>query len=180
MKKTIYLISGLVFAGLLSIPTSATTYEQGMQSEQRSDDNKEMVKYLMVWNNEGSFVSFPLQERPRIVTDVKNNEVRCTTSKQDVSFSLQEVHKYTLEVDSESAGVDNVTADNSSFSRDANSLGFDNFKPGSSVYIYTIDGMVIGSYNINAEGSLTISMNGWGAGVYIIKTSCASYKVVKK
>lgn len=185
MKKTNYLISGLIFVGLLSLPVAVKASVMNMQTKtvqnnQRTDENKEVVKFLMVWDNEGSFVSFPLQERPRIVTDVRNNEIVCITSKQEVSFSLDEVHKYTLETDSESASVENITSDNSSFSKEANSLGFENFKPGSHVYVYTLDGMVVGSYNINEEGSLTISMEGWNTGVYIIKTDSVTYKVVKK
>lgn len=192
MKKTNFcLIRNAIFSGLLflsgtiqaSISDNVTPAVCPNSSEvyASADDKSEVVKYFIVWDNEGGFVSFPLEERPRIISDYQKQEIKCITSKQEVIFEMNEVHKYTLHADpDELMSIENVTEPEGSFHRDLNSFGFENFKPGSRVSVYTVNGMLMHSYNIDNDGKLTISTAGWGAGVYLIKTESVTYKVVRK
>ena len=190
MKKTKFclirncIISGMMFLpGAMHAESNACVENPSIctASYTRADDKAEVVKYLIVWNNDGSFVSFPLEERPRVVCDYEMQTVKCTTSKKEVSFPMDEVHKYTLHANlDELMSVEDAVAEEGSFYGDANSFIFDHFKPGSNVSVYTIDGMMMHSYEIDNDGRLTISTAGWAAGVYLIKTESVTYKVIKK
>ena len=194
MKKTkICLIRNCILSGVLCLTGTINAADNIMSAndmcyttfsdltDTSADDKTEAVKFLLVWDNNGGFVTFPLEERPRIVSDYEMQTVKCITSKQEVSFSMGEVHKYTLHANPDDLlSVEKVTDPEGSFHRDVNSFGFENFEPGSRVSVYTINGMMLDSYEIDNDGRLTISTTGWGAGVYLIKTESVTYKVIKK
>lgn len=140
----------------------------------------EVVKYLLVWDKEGGFVSFPLEERPRIIADVANSKIRCITSKQEVEFPMADVHKYTLDADPEHADVEEITPEEGTFRKDEYSLLFENYKPGTPVSVYLINGMAVTSDEIDADGRLSVSMLNWETGVYLVKVGSITYKIIRK
>ncbi len=188
MKKTNpFLVRNIVFAAMTLLSGAACAETKAActgvvsmsETTYGDDDRAEAARYLMVWDNGGGLVSFPLEERPCIVTDVKKQQITFTTSSDVIHVPLNEVHKYTLEAE-DLAAIEETVTDEGSFGRNSNDLTFDNFAPGSVISVYTIDGMKVTSDNIDADGHLSISMEGWNTGVYIIKTESASYKIIKK
>lgn len=55
--------------------------------------------------------------------------------------------------------------------------GFEPFLP---VSLYTVNGQLIQEYKTSEEGSLEISLNGQPQGIYLIKLSTTTIKVIKK
>lgn len=190
MKKTnTSLIRHCILAGIMLLPGMAMAETMSYEALQTNtvssyyseDDKAEVAKYLLVWDNQGGTIAFPLEERPRIVTDVKNQMIKFVTTKQVLALLMNEVHKYTLSATSgEDTAIDDAVSDEGSFGRNNNELIFQNFKTGSVVSVYTVNGMMIQSERVDADGRLTISMEGWNAGIYIIKTESATYKIIKK
>ena len=188
MKKyKLSLIRNCVVAAALCLSASASA-SVGAAAELGNapyacaqNDDDEVAKYFLVWDNEGGYVSFPLEERPRIVVDYEKSLVRCITRAQEVEFSLNEVHKYTLSYTSENAAVEEVAAEEEgTFSRNSGSLEFENYKPGTIISVYLINGMMVTSQKVDNDGRLSISMLDWEKGIYLIKAGSVTYKIIKK
>lgn len=190
MKKTNYrLIRNSMLAGILFLPamTNAAATAGVMPASAdvpcyvAADNDTEVVKYLSVWDNNGGSVSFPLSERPRIVTDVENAVIRCITGKEEVTFAMADVHKYTLEVNEGApSGIEDIENGDGSFSRNPGSLEFENYEPGMKVSVYLVNGVMTGSYTTDNDGRLSIPTESWGTGIYLIKTDSVTYKIIKK
>ena len=143
-------------------------------------DNAEM-KYVVVWDNEGGCISFPLEEKPRFDYDLPSSLVNCITTKQKISIPFREIHKYTLDVNPGiPSSVDNAFNEQGEIKRIAGLINLRNFKPGTEVFVCTVDGVVTARYNTDAAGSLDIDTGKWQQGLYIINVNKVLYKVYKK
>lgn len=170
----------LAFTMLLPYTLNASV-STNISSVYFADENKEMAKFLLVWDKQGGTVAFPLKERPRIVTDVELGVIRCITTKEEVSFSISDVHKYTLDANSVDSSIDELLSDEEGgFHRTNNTLEFENFPSDMNVSVYNIEGLLIKSYTTDNTGSLSISMEGWTTGVYLIKAGSVTYKIAKR
>lgn len=169
-----------IFLLLVSVCLFGNVRSAAMNDENSKPDVMD-IKYFMVWDNAGGCVSFPISEHPRVIPDVVEATVKCVTDKEVISFSIYDVHKYTLEADeSGKTFIEKVSDDKGKFNRNANTLYFNNFKPGTKVAVYTIDGTLISSYKIDDNGCLSFSVDNLGKGIYLINTSNVTYKIIKK
>ena len=153
-------------------------------SEFQNTAKSRVVKCLYVWDKSGGRVSFPLGERPKIIYDLDHSLIHCETTKQKVDFSLKEVHKYTIEtVNDSQTGIDEVTEEikeNGKISRKANNILFEKFTSGTQIRVFSINGRLLQSYQVDGEGRLSISTQNWESGVYLIYTGSATYKIIIK
>ena len=137
--------------------------------------------YLLVWDRNGGSISFPLSERPNITFDAEQSKVNCVTHKQEISFSLQEVYKYTLEVHEDNAtGVEELPIEKGQLFREKNSILFMDFAPGSLVKVFAVNGILVHSGQIDGRGELSIPTTGWSNGVYVINAGNSTFKIIKK
>ena len=140
----------------------------------------EDMKYIIVWDNDGGRISFPLEENPTFKYKIDESVVSCITTSNTIDLPLNDVRKYTLDTqpvtptsieDAESEGRMSYKSDR---------IYLSNFKAYTVAGIYTADGTMVGSYKADAEGSLTIPMGNWTSGVYVVKVNNVSYKIYKK
>lgn len=186
MLKLNHYLKFLIVISILLLSKGAYAYtsvtnSEGLSSCYGMQADKETVKYLLVWDKDGGCVSFPLEERPRIVTDPQLLLVTCTTQKQEITFSLNDVHKYTLDAnDQHDASVEEVDENASGFHRNAGSIELYGFKPETRVSVYTVDGVLVCQNIINSDGCITLYTYNWSNGIYLIKIGNTTYKVTKK
>lgn len=165
---------------VLSVCFCNGSYASSSRDMQYAGDN-EVPKYFIVWDNNGGTVSFALQERPCVTVDIENATVRCTTTKEEVNFLMDDVHKYTLDANpGEDTAVDEISSDEGEFGSSDHSFYFRNYTPGTRVNIYTMNGMLFKSYEIAGDGTLAVNAAYWGEGVYLINVGKVTYKIIKK
>lgn len=167
----------IVMLGIFFIPHSNASAKINNGEPEKTKE----LKYIIVWDNDGGCISFPLEEMPRFEYNFEDSLVRCVTTSQMVDIPLKDVHKYTLDTGSGlPTSIDDVTPSEGRLVYDDSNIRLVNFKPGSQAVVYTADGALLSSFKINKEGCLSIMTNAWKAGVYVLNVNNVSYKIYKK
>lgn len=140
------------------------------------------IKYIVLWNKDGSTTAIPLEGRPVITYDTDNSIITCNTTTTEVTFPLKDIYKYTLEL-TEKPGTDirsmqvNKPGD---ITNHTNILLFNGFKPNTAITVYTANGTMVESRRADNSGQASLSMSGWPKGMYIIKAGNVSHKILRK
>ena len=141
----------------------------------------EEMKYIIVWDKDGGCISFPLEENPCFKYNFTDSLVSCITTSNTIDLPLKDVCKYTLDTQPVTPTSIEEAADNDGkMSYKADRIYLSNFKAYTVAGVYTADGAVVANYKADAEGNLTIPMDNWISGVYIVKVNNVSYKILKK
>ena len=186
MKKQNYQFKLFVAAVLLtsafSMPLCAGADTPGVEAACRSSsEDNETVKFLLVWDRSGGCAAFPIEDHPCIISSVEDMEIRCVTEKEEVTFSMNEVHKYTLDASDEHASaVETIEKDDATFRRTPGAIEFYGYEPRTKVNVYNIGGVMTGSHSIGDDGCLSLSTAEWGSGVYVIRVGKTTFKILKK
>lgn len=169
---------------LLSVPTGAlcnkwgTDYKNDISIHFRTGARLSDIKYINVWMNDGSAISFLLAEKPRIT--LNNTFVYCKTEEEELTFPLNQVHKYTLEANEyHSTSISNHIKNGSVRYKD-NIVFLDGLASTSIIQIYNQNGILVESYRIGKENSSMISLEKYMPGIYIVRINDISYKLIKK
>lgn len=180
-------VLGLVAAVAFQVASQAVAAEHGSGASGMcggpsvSAPAAEEIRYLVIWNQDNSHTAFALEEHPTITYDTAGGTMKCVTSGQEVSFSLADVHKYTLEMTADPLNsIGQTAAETGSFAYTPRGISFSGFAPGGTVAVYSADGGLTASYRIGADGSLFVPTGDWSAGIYLIKTTTATYKIIKR
>lgn len=140
------------------------------------------IKYIMLWNKDGSTTAIPLEEHPVFTYDTEQGVITCKTSKREVTFSLYDIVKYTLEMEEKSGTrIRTIRSDkqgNIQFS--PNRLSFDDFHTNTAISVYTVNGTLVESQRTDSQGSAVLSIDSWTKGIYIVKAGSITYKIMKK
>ena len=135
----------------------------------------------MVWEKQGGVAAFPLSTKPCLTFDVAQDKVNVTNTEKEVSFSLQKIHKYTLEANDDAVlGLENLTTRQGDLVMDAHTLIFRNYPSLTKVSVYSLDGKLLESKQMDANGQLQLSIQQWPAGVNLVKVGGTTYKIIKK
>ena len=142
--------------------------------------SEDEMNYIIVWDRDGGSISFALEEKPCFKYCFDISVVKCETTKQTIEIPIDDVYKYTLSSEPEIPTLINETSVEGKMTYGADMIYLSKFAPTSKVYLYTIDGVTIANYAIDADGNLVISTASLAAGVYIIKVNNISCKIIKK
>ena len=141
----------------------------------------EPLKYIIVWDNDGGRISFPLEENPSFKYNFTDSLVSCITSSNTIDLPLKDVRKYTLDSQPVTpTSIDKADCADGKMSYEADRIYLSNFRANTVAGVYTADGALMADYKADAAGNLTIPMYNWMPGVYIVKVNNVSYKIYKK
>ena len=141
----------------------------------------EQMKYIIVWDNDGGCISFPLDENPCFKYNFTDSLVSCISESNTIDLPLKDVCKYTLDTQPVTpTSIEDAAGDEGRMSYKADRIYLSNFKAYTVANVYTVDGAVVAEYKADAAGNLTIPMDNWVSGVYIVKVNNVSYKIFKK
>ena len=163
MKKT-----GIISVILLCFLLAGTS--KGLAAEASAGQERKLV----VWLKDGEKVYYDLEESPK--TTFTGSDVIITTDVVTVSYPMEQVLRYTYDL--ATTDIENLKENEIHISQHGNSLGFENLKSGTVIKVYSIDGTLKDS--VSAGGSVTVSLDNYSSGVYIIKVNGMTYKVLKK
>lgn len=141
-----------------------------------NDDLYAQSKLLVVWLKNGEKVYYNLEERPK--TTFSGGKVVITTSKLEVNYPLEQLLRYTYENVSSEVAINST--DNIRISQDGNVLTLENLKSKTSVLLFSMDGKLLETHQAQSGHPLSISLDAYPIGIYIIKANGVSYKMMRK
>ncbi|MBQ9217822.1 MAG: hypothetical protein IJ160_06605 [Muribaculaceae bacterium] len=135
------------------------------------------AQYLIVTQQDESQVSFALAEKP--VITLTDGIFKAETTTQTLEIALADVLNYKFSDQAPYTDIDQVKTDAKPVI-EAGKAHLDALKPGTVVNVFTVDGRRAASASAGADGTVDIDLGGMGAGVYILATPTASYKIYNR
>ena len=132
---------------------------------------------LVVWAKDGTKTYFDLAESPK--TTFRDNNLVITSESMTISYPLEQVLRYTYDL--ASTGIEGIGLEKTVLiSQRGDALTLENLKPGTAVTLYTVDGKLVMAHAAGESRSVTISLSDRPSGVYIVKASNVTYKMLKR
>lgn len=139
--------------------------------------------HLFVWLKDGRYDAYAFSARPKIVHE--KGELVVTSRVGTYRYMAEQVHKFTLS-DSGTPGepdaitVPSVAQQPNSMFRQGENVLMQGLHPGEKLYVYGSDGILRKVLTASEDGRLTFGLSGFAAGIYILKTTTTTYKIIKK
>ena len=132
---------------------------------------------LVVWQKSGEKVYFDLKETPE--TTFEDGLLVIRSSKTTVSYQLENILRYTYEGVTPSS-IDLMPSEREVIvAKDGDGVTFRNLRDGSTVSVYSANGMLVEQRTAIAGQLLTISIAQRPAGVYVVKAGKETIKLMK-
>ncbi len=119
-----------------------------------------------------------LDDQP-VVTFSDDYLVITTYMGDAVSIPSSLVAKWTYVRDDEATGIKSAARFGSLLSIDGNHLSLSNLAPSSAVQVYAADGALVASATTDSRGNVSLSLPDRQGAVYLVKTSCVTFKITK-
>ncbi len=110
------------------------------------------------------------------------NELVMTTTKTSVRYPINRLQKVVFDVDENVTSVEDVKSSPSGdvkFSFRDGSLVVSGGNAGAIVNLYQSNGVFVGQFRLDGDGSVTIPTSNLSSGVYIVNTQKMSFKFYK-
>lgn len=136
---------------------------------------------LVVWTNDGERSEYAFAEKPQVT--MHNDYFTVSSLTTTVEYAAKDILRFTLEDKGILTGLDGVRiqeVNKAVIHLAPDHLLVSGCRPGSAVTIYSINGQIIESRKVDADGQQTFSLTSYVAGIYIIKTETINFKIIKR
>ena len=152
----------ILFAGLLCM----VGHNEYAQSQQ-----------LVVWMKSGEKVYYDLEEQPK--TTFSGSNVVITTNTIEVAYPLEQVLRYTYE--NLASDIETLLTDKEVYvSRQGDVITFQNLHSAQPIQLFSADGKLLKTYDVNHHPSASISLSAYPTGLYIVNVNGVTYKMMKR
>ena len=136
-------------------------------------------KYFAVWLNNGQRIDILLSENPTV--KFTEGVLRFEAPGTAIEYSASEVKEFTLET-MPSSGIKSLSADDKDLavSQSEDVLSISGVEPYANLQLYSAGGVLISTHAVDGNGTLNIPLNRLGHGVYILKTTSTTFKIMKR
>ena len=136
------------------------------------------ASHIKVSGKTGESTYFKLSDKPTVT--FTTNKLVITAGSQTVEYPLTEFRSFEF-ADPSTNGIGAVSSQNEnqavfSFGEDVRGEGL---QPGSRVSIFNVSGQLVVSATVNADGAVSLPLNGQ-TGVFIVKSTSRTFKFIKK
>ena len=169
------ILKTIVAALLLSVPVSS--YNSVSAQTEFAETDAAQPTHFVLCLNDGEQIAFVLEHNPKVMHG--NGYITVVDNETTIEYPLDNLHKYILDTPT-STGIDaakGVSGEIKNIAGDIILTGFDAAMP---VNVFDVNGMEIFVAETSADGSLTIRMSQYPAGVYIIKANNKTFKFIKR
>lgn len=156
MKKSLFLF---LFPTLFSVRVSA-----------------DGINALKVWTTSGGQVVFLLDEQP--VVTFPGDEIVVTTSRTVLNYPSTDVQKFTYVI-VDPSGISSSGCPAAFFSFEGNHISVSGLAAQSAVEVFSPNGKLLSRQSADSYGRATLSIPVQPGGLYIVKTSAATFKISK-
>ena len=136
-------------------------------------------KYFSVWLNNGQRIDLLLSEEP--TTTFADGILKFKASGTAIEYKASDVKEFTFEALS-SSGINGVSQDGKDciVNQAGNVLNVSGAAPYAEVNLYNSGGMLVSTHTADDTGSLSISLDKLGHGVYILKIATTTIKIMQR
>lgn len=128
---------------------------------------------IVISTKGGVVAEFYLADDP--VITYQDNLLVVKSSKSEVSVAAEDVAAFDFEPSSGDTGIDDVFSGNG-----AGGSRLSGLQPGSKVQVYNVEGRLVKTITVSADGKAELDMDALPGGVYIVKTQKTSFKITNK
>lgn len=139
------------------------------------------IKYFTIWSKTGKTVSISLEEKPSLHYNFDTDRILCRTSKQEISFTVNDAYKYTLETKTNPSRIPQLitTKTKPDLLYQKGEIRVCNCPPQTELAVYNLKGHLVGSYKTDEHGDLVVSTLDFPSGCYFIRICELSIKIIK-
>lgn len=140
---------------------------------------QEDVNYLCIEMKSGEDVYFYLDQYPVVTFD--GGDVIFTTRQEVLRFADSEIRSfyYGFDWDYEDTQIKQVITSKPIIRLMQNNVVAKGLEPNSRIQAYSLDGIMLGETQSDAQGNATLTLPATAQGMYMIKTSVATFKICK-
>ena len=131
---------------------------------------------LQIVKADGQTHTINLNQEP--VTSYKDGNLVITTINATISYPLETVHKFVYI--SGSSDIQDIKGDRFEISRDGKFLTLSGLEKDTEAYLYSVNGMLMERIHVTASTSISINLESYPLGVYMIKVDGATYKILNQ
>ena len=131
---------------------------------------------LQIVKADGQTHTINLNQEP--VTSYKDGNLVITTINATISYPLETIRKFVYI--SGSNDIQNLKGDKFEISRDGKFLTLSGLDKDTDAYLYSINGMLMERIHVTASTSISINLESYPLGVYMIKVDGATYKILNQ
>lgn len=135
------------------------------------------VPSFTVWGTDGSMVSYALEDSPKVT--FTETTLVVTLHGKATSYPLENLARVTYE-NVQGTGIGDLWSHEPQFSVYDNLLIFPSLKQGSTVAVYTLDGLLIHQEYITENGRYAFPLTDVSAGVYMLSVNGVTHKFMKR
>ena len=136
------------------------------------------VQRLVVWQKSGEKVYIDLAEQPE--TTFAGGNLVITTSTTTVRYPISNVLRYTYEGEMTAIETPDVKPGEIIFRQGADQMTFDGLPEGVRLEVYSMDGKQLFVETSQKGKTTVVSLANYPAGIYIVKSGDATYKILKR
>ena len=133
---------------------------------------------VMFYTVDGRKIGYTISEKPVCKYTDNNTRLLVATASDKVDYDVADLQKFVFT--GEVVKVENAKAAQGSFSNKSGLLSFEGYKAGTSVAVYSADGVLVEKAVANTAGQAKLSLQNRPKGVYIVKAGKTSIKITKQ
>ena len=131
---------------------------------------------LQVVKMDGQTHTINLNQEP--VTTYEDGNLVITTINAIVTYPLEVVRKFVFISGTED--IQNIKGDKFEISKDGRFLTLSGLKNDTDAYLYSVNGILMERIHVTASTSISINLESYPLGVYMIKVDGATYKILNQ
>ena len=134
---------------------------------------------VAIHQKDGKVTTFAFTEKP--VVTYSGSDLVLSTTKTTVQYPVYLLKKLVFDVEwtKSVSHIEEIKSSDIAFSFHDGSLTISGGKPSSIVTLYSVKGVKVGQYRLDADGRANIPTQGLGRDIYIVKTNRLSFKFRK-
>ena len=131
---------------------------------------------LQIVKADGQTHTINLNQEP--VTTFEDGNLIITTINATITYPLEVVRKFVFISGSED--IQNIKGDKFEISKDGRFLTLSGLKNDTDAYLYSVNGILMERIHVTASTSISINLESYPLGVYMIKVDGATYKIMNQ
>lgn len=131
---------------------------------------------LQIVKADGQTHTINLNQEP--VTTYEDGNLVITTINATITYPLETIRKFVYISGTED--IQNIKGDKFEISKDGRFLTLSGLKSDTNAYLYSVNGILMERIHVTASTSISINLESYPLGVYMIKVDGATYKILNR
>lgn len=137
------------------------------------------VPGVIVELSSGGTIEIALANSPKMVFDGK--KIKITSTNENAEYEPTEIAKVKIgEVDATDTGINDIQEEKGQIKTEGGFVRLTGFSANEAISVFSINGVLVGTFRTDANGSCSIELGNLPSGISIIKTKNESIKITRR